>query len=481
MYKPKLSIKLILPVLLGLLVISCGNLDDFKSSEYRSAKIEPNGLAYLENGLFLPYRNLGVEALVLNIPKTKIQSNSSSIPSTGGSIKFYNFIAQTTLTSPNPALQSIQINDKNPEIFLRNQEEFLLGNPDNAKSSLSSMNTSRAKSFSIGDTWGPISVNKSIGNHDTLQVISTKCVAVTNEAYFFSEVTLQQDDAAISTYKNNFKKLYDSVHTNFGVETDSDNNGKINVVIFDMGNDSTIGYFNSGDKYPKSSVSTSNESDIIYINSRFAYNKGSYKTVLATFAHEIQHMVYFDTKRKIIDSQLASNTEYQGDAWLNEGLSMLSEHFADYNDNVDGWIKQFLNGNYINLSLTHWSSSNYGFSGLFVRYLFDKTSPDIGKSLYNTNLGGINAVERVIGKDFNTIFEEFAQTVYLSADNKTVDKNYNFTSVDFSTLNIYFLKPDINGESGLIIKPYGITFIKNDEDTEKLCLSRPLKGYLSIK
>lgn len=479
--KPRLSISIILPLLIAFCP-SCGNLDDFKSSNYKPVSVAPNGLAALQEGVSIPYDNLGVDAIVINIPQTKTQSDSVYPNSTSGSIKFYdNNSSKKPSDNLSIMLPSHSDIGDDTESFLREKENFFLAEETLSGRSSFSRAQKAAKSYAVGDTWGPIKVIKSLGNSDVTEIIAARCLAVTDEAYIFSAINVTADEAAIEAYSSKFKTIYDSVHRNFGSETDTDGNGKIIVLIFDMGNDSTLGYFYAADKYPSSQVIDSNEADIIYLNSRFAYKNDQYNTILSTIAHEMQHMVYFDIKYAKITNRVSSAANYKGDSWLNEGLSMLSEHFAGYNNNVDGWIKRFLNGNYAGLSLTHWSATNYGFSGLFVRYIYDKTTADIAKSIYNTGFGGIKAVENVMGKDFNTIFDEFFQTVYLSSVGEKADPNYNFSSVDLSKFKLAYFQPSESGEIAFAIKPYGVTFFKNNENTEKLYLSKPLKGYLAIK
>lgn len=480
-HRLRLSVTIILPLLIAFCP-SCGNLDDFKLSNYKPVSVEPNGLAALKEGVIIPYSNSGVDAIVINTLKTKSQSDSAYANSTSGSIKFYdNNSSKDSSDNFSITPQTSVPDNYDTESFLREKENLFLADGTLSRGSPFSRAQKAAKSYAEGDTWGPIKVIKSLGNSDVTELIAARCLAVTDEAYFFSAINVTADKDAIAAYSANFKTIYESVHKNFGSETDTDGNGKIIVLIFDMGNDSTLGYFYSADKYPASQVIDSNEADIIYINSRFAYKNDQYNTILSTIAHEMQHMVYFDIKYAKIGLGNSSATNYRGDSWLNEGLSMLSEHFAGYNNNVDGWIKRFLSGNYAGLSLTHWSSSNYGFSGLFVRYIYDKTSADIAKSIYNTGFGGIKAVESAMGKDFNTVFDEFIQTVYLSSIGEKADPNYNFSSVDLTKFRINYMQPDTSGEITFALKPYGISFFKNSVDTEKIYLSRPLKGYLSIK
>ena len=144
--------------------------------------------------------------------------------------------------------------------------------------------------------------------------------------------------------------------------------------------------------------------------------------------------------------------------WLNEALSQAAEYFNGYTENHENWMKSFLNKGYGGLSLTHWTSNNYGYGALFIRYLIDRFGEDKIKDICSSDLVGVKAVESVTGIDFNEIFNDFAIALVISGTGTSSDPKYNF-----STLNLQSLQSSERG--GLLPKsilPTGITLSNNN-------------------
>ncbi|MFD0051255.1 Ig-like domain-containing protein [Actinomycetes bacterium NPDC127524] len=171
-------------------------------------------------------------------------------------------------------------------------------------------------------------------------------------------------------------KIYSSVTNNFGYPSDIDNNGKVNILTYDIQDGFTgsggyvAGYFWAGDLF---NLTNSNRSEIFYIDTYPAMGMGSStKDVTAaydTLAHEFQHMVNFNQNVSIERS--SSNM----DTWLNEGLSMAAEQIykgAGLQDRIDYYnsTSSIQNGH----SLLYWDDdgdtlANYSLSYLFVQYI----------------------------------------------------------------------------------------------------------------
>jgi len=142
---------------------------------------------------------------------------------------------------------------------------------------------------------------------------------------------------------DNFDKIYPMVRNIFGNESDKiiaqqnliynyedfdlnsycDTGTKINIVVYDIGNNnskdpsnSAIGYFHTKDYYYKC-ANFSNGGKYIYIDSYYAANKTG--LVYSTLAHEFQHMIDFSIKTIGSKGSLISST------WYNEMKSMLCE------------------------------------------------------------------------------------------------------------------------------------------------------------
>lgn len=270
------------------------------------------------------------------------------------------------------------------------------------------------KKYTVGDTH-TFNVDSSISGVST---VTAECVYISDEAYFFIPSSQKaQITPFLSQYETGFENSYTTITTKFGRESDVDSNGKVIILFFNMDREpNVIGYFYGGDKYPKSSFPDSNEADMFYMNTRYMTTPN---TILATLSHEFQHMTYFDNMLVNIGSSLDN---YDGDSWINEGLSMLSSYLcgdAGTGSTNDNWIQSFLGGRYDGLSLTYWGNGNYGYSAVFSHYLYETFGGDVAiKNIYKSGYGGIKAVEFAAkafienDKDFNEIFDNFTLALY---------------------------------------------------------------------
>lgn len=334
---------------------------------------------------------------------------------------------------------------------------------------------------------------------------SAKCVDISDEAYFF----IQEGQESILTtklmeeYKTGFKPIYTTITTKFGPSGDVDINGKIMIIFYDMAKmPGVIGYFYSGDLYnnvqssdPKLDNRYSNEGDIFYMNTKYAPDS---QITLATLSHEFQHITYFHSKYLKMNNGM-NPENFINDAWLNEGLSMLSSYYTGYADvgsNNYNWIGNFLVNDYPSLSLTYWSSGSYGYSALFAHYLNDRFGEDMAKKLYESSFAGIAAVEHLmfvsslgLGRDFNILFNEFAQTLYLSGTGLSKDEKFNFKTIDLSIYQgksrkglsyLYTIKTGAN--QPVTLKPYSLALINSSGSAGNVTIPTVdgLAGYAAI-
>lgn len=334
---------------------------------------------------------------------------------------------------------------------------------------------------------------------------SAKCVEISDEAYFFIQ---QGFENLITTnqweqYKTGFKDIYSTIVDKFGPSGDVDRNGKIMIIFYNMEmGPNTIGYFYGGDKYdnvktndPNTDNRYSNEGDIFYMNTIYAADTG---TTLAALSHEFQHITYFDSQYRKMEAG-ANPNNFMNDAWLNEGLSMLSSYYTGYAEvgsNNYNWIGHFLTDDYPSLSLTYWTANNYGYSALFTHYLNDRFGEGMAKILYESSFAGISAVENLmvingLGRDFNALFNDFAQALYLSGTGLSTETKFNFTSLD---LTIYqsqnsgrkglkysaTIKTGANQE--LTLMPYNLALINSAGSVGEVGIPtvNDLRGYAAI-
>jgi hypothetical protein len=286
--------------------------------------------------------------------------------------------------------------------------------------------------ISVGSTWTGINVIDFSIYSEPWVTINATCRAISDHAYFFVEDGYESNVSTnLSGYATAFDSIYSVNHDKFGEENDVDGNGKVVVLFSHYITQGVLGYFYSIDKYPKSTYTYSNTSDIFYITADTQY-QGDY--VLGTLAHEFQHMIYFD--------QHYNRSVPSTYAWLNEALSQAAEYYNGYTSNHLAWIRSFLTSDWPSLSLTYWTSDNYGYGAVFIRYLIDQYGGAITKNLCSTDKIGIAAVESATGDDFNTIFHNFSRAIVLSGTGVSSSASDNYSTLDLRTI-----QP--NGRGGL--------------------------------
>lgn len=213
--------------------------------------------------------------------------------------------------------------------------------------------------------------------------------------------------------------IYPLMTTNFGEESDLDNNNKINILIYDIKdnfgdtNVFTQGYFNPMDLYD---VEGSNNGEVLYIDTYPTmdvtdyYDNQGIENLYPVIVHEFQHMISFNEN---------AIKGYSGslDTWIDEGLSMAAEQLYTNKPRMDrinyyNQSSSITNGH----SLLYWdydndTLSNYSLSYLFMEYL--NIQADIGDSIYKEIIQNPNsdykAIEDVVKKyiDNNVDFGEF--------------------------------------------------------------------------
>ena len=285
-----------------------------------------------------------------------------------------------------------------------------------------------------------------------------------NSAYYYV------DNNVVGVTQKKLKKIADAFEAGrkiivekYAPESDVDGNGKVIFLItpiqdldfvqhigggYSFGG--IMGYFSLNDKYPTSYTvqeyrkefdrivnmtyenDSSNQADILYINSQMitidTLFQKEFDSLAGTFLHEFQHMVQFDYR--FIQNEI--NTDL--DTWINEGLSLLAEYNSGYAKGHDGRVSHvfdFLNSGH---SLTEWKSNNlaynYGYSLLFMRYVYERFGDRFIKEIYKSKKTGIDAIEESIKNlgqniDFNDLYTDFVTMILVSGRNITDDVRYN--------------------------------------------------------
>ena len=337
-------------------------------------------------------------------------------------------------------------------------------------------------------------------NSNKYSIINATCIAVSDHAYFFLQDGLADlTDEQITEITTSFDKDYNIVHQYYGEETDTDGNRKVSFLIANF-SQGLFGFFTSVDKYAPQDIPAmykTNEADVLYVNYYYFKNDWEkYQTDLkATFIHEFQHMVLFDSR-----SGLGLNPDVN--VWLNEGLSMLSEYYGGYAAPHYRYIGGYFEVNQGISLITDSSSQDYGLSYLFVRYLQIRFGDDIIKKLYTSQYTDIRAVEEAVNMDFNELFLDFTKMILVTGRNVTTDTRYNIEEFNYPegsegynrngfnlaalidevyslySRNNYFITS--TGYNNKSLEMYGFTITKWNGNIDNITLSSSSKGIAGM-
>ena len=209
------------------------------------------------------------------------------------------------------------------------------------------------------------------------------------------------------------KNIYPNLTSNFGSEWKPgiDKDEKITILIHPM-IEGAGGYFNNGDEYPKLQVPTSNEREMVYLNSKYL----GINLVKSFLAHEFMHLITFNQKEKI--------QGIEEEIWLNEARSEYAPTLLGYDDvftdsNLQLRVHNFLNSP--NDSLTEWKNrpADYGVLNLFTQYLLDHYGIDILIESLHSSKVGIPSINEALQKngfkeDFSQIFTNWTIAVLVN-------------------------------------------------------------------
>ncbi len=218
-----------------------------------------------------------------------------------------------------------------------------------------------------------------------------------------------------------------------------DDSGKLTILFHEMFSESG-GYFNSGDQYSRYQYNRSNESNIVYINARFAD-----KDYLDGFlAHEFMHLITFDKKEREYNTR--------EEIWLNEARAEYMPTFFDYDDgNLSRRRRSFIS--YPDNSITEWlnRSADYGSVNIFVQYLVDHYGIEILVDSLKSSKVGIRSINEALEKnnyseDFSQIFTDWTIAVLLN--DCSINSRYCFNSKELEDLRIVPMTSYLSREYG---------------------------------
>lgn len=246
---------------------------------------------------------------------------------------------------------------------------------------------------------------------------------ITDELYFYLEKEWWESldiekrkeiNTSLSDLSSEFKNtIYPVLTSNYGSEWKPgiDKTEKITILIYSI-IEGVSGYFNPGDEYPKAQVSSSNEREMVYLNSEYITNSLN----KAFLAHEFTHLITFNQKDKTYG--VAEET------WLNEARAEYAPTLLDYDDEYQGSNLQKRVRNFLQNtqdSLTEWKNeiADYGALNLFTQYLVDHYGKKILIDSLHSNKTGIASLNYALEKngfseDFSQIFTDWTIAIFVN-------------------------------------------------------------------
>ena len=243
----------------------------------------------------------------------------------------------------------------------------------------------------------------------TLRVIS-------DNAYWFMDNTIGIAQADLERAAQVFEeRVRPAIVDSFGDIRNPGIDGDPRLVVLHSKIDGAAGYYSSKDEYPVEVHPSSNQREIIYIDSEQLYPGSElYFTVLA---HEFQHAVHF-------------NQDGGEESWVNEGLSELAVKVAGYEiTSPYAFLPR------PNTQLNYWPElpavrrlPHYGGSALFFIYLAQRVgATEQLKGLMTEQMDGVDGVDsflREFGLRFEDVFADWVIANYLDAD----DEKYGYVN-----------------------------------------------------
>jgi len=185
----------------------------------------------------------------------------------------------------------------------------------------------------------------------------------------------------------------------FGEPTDLDGNNVVFVLYYNMvGNESTLGFFHSGDLYGTDSYEYSNQAEIFYMN--LNWGNPAEDEMLRTLAHELQHMINFSNR-------VITNDYPNMDVWMNEGMAESAEHFVMETPSQSRINTMNSDGNHLirnGLPLCVWgdgNEENYALVYTFMQYCRIQATNhwSIFTNLINHQNGDYTAITSIMGNE----------------------------------------------------------------------------------
>jgi immune inhibitor A len=254
--------------------------------------------------------------------------------------------------------------------------------------------------------------------------VEAELLAISEHAYFWVETSLGFDPNDVAEVALEFEtRFYPEVTRLFGTEwrPGVDNDPRFSILHLDgYAEGSELGFFDSGDEYPRSINRASNEQELVYLNmENLLLGEELY---YGTLVHEVQHLIHW-------------NLDSNEPAWTNEGLSQLVELLVGL-DTVDT-VYDFLENP--DTQLNSWAYededaiyAHYGAAYLFMVYFWEKLGEQAVVDLARhpgDGLAGVNAILAAYRPDQSLADFVANWTVANYLDDPTAGAEYAYTNL----------------------------------------------------
>jgi len=239
---------------------------------------------------------------------------------------------------------------------------------------------------------------------------------------------------AFSNLSSDFEvKIYPQLTTTFGTEKHSSKEGieRIAVLFYPM-KEGVRGYIRTIDAYDKIINPSSNQMEIIYLNSNYIDSP----LLPEILAHEFTHLI--ELNQKEIKNGVAEDT------WLNEARAEYAVTLLGYNDGseegyLDKRIKDFITKP--TDSLTEWNNTNYdyGVVSMFIHYLVEQYGLNILKDSLHSSKTGIDSINEALKNNnyketFEDVYSGWSIAAYLN--DCSVSSKYCYTNEKLKNLKV---------------------------------------------
>lgn len=189
------------------------------------------------------------------------------------------------------------------------------------------------------------------------------------------------------------------------------------------------GYVRWDDFNTKEQSKTSNDGNIIYMNSLNVVNPSISNNVLFSFfSHELMHLITYHEKN------LKYNLEEE--TWLEELRSEYLANYLGYNKTKDSYLNfRLQNGvSLTNINLVDWdnTSNSYSLINLFSIYLANRFSESIIFGTLKSNYIGISSINHFLSQNgYSETFKDIYQDWVIAniINDCSIDKNYCYENI----------------------------------------------------